>query len=124
MSLQLLGLMRKANALAPGSDRAHEAISKGKAKLLILPKDAGERTHRNAENFLTGHSALMITAPYSNMEIAEAIGLGGCSMIAVTDAGFAEAFVKSLGDEYIETAEELARRRERTARRKNKKKGI
>lgn len=123
MSLKLLGLMRKANAIAPGTDRAHEAIQSGRAKLLILPEDAPERALKDARYFLQGHRTLEISVPYSASELGSAIGLGSCSMIAVTDIGFAEAFVKTLGEGAAETAQELARRKEKLARRKNKKKG-
>lgn len=123
MSLKMLGLMKKANALASGTDRVQEAFEKGRVKLLILPSDAPERAVRNAEYFIQGHRAEKITVPFTQIELAGAIGIGGCTMLAVTDIGFAEAFVKTLGTEYESVAEELAKRKEKYARRRNKKKG-
>ena len=39
-ALKLLGLMRRANAIQPGEDRAGEAVQAGKARLLLLASDA------------------------------------------------------------------------------------
>ena len=47
-ALKLLGLMRRANAIQPGEDRAGEAVQAGKAKLLLLASDAADNARRRA----------------------------------------------------------------------------
>ena len=96
MSLTLLGLMRRANAIEPGQDKAMAAVKTGKAKMLILPADATERAERNAAFATEGRRIKVLKVPYTNEEISHAIGIGGCTMLAITDKGFAGAFEKSL----------------------------
>lgn len=98
MNITFLGLMRRAGALEPGQDRALAAVGNGSAKLLILPKDAPERVKRNAQFAVEGRkNPKIVSVDWTNAEISEAIGIGGCTILAVTDKGFAEAFLKKLG---------------------------
>lgn len=125
--LSLLGLMRTASAIAPGEENAADAISKGKARLLLVAEDANEKAKNRAERYLEGRRALMIHLPYKNSEIAQAIGIGGCAMLAVTDMGFAKSLLKNLSEmypgKYEAEAEEMNRRFEKAERRKREKPG-
>lgn len=123
MNLSMLGLMRKANAVVFGEDKCQEALEKGKARLLIIPSDAKDKTKKNAEIISIGHSAPLITLPCTNKELASALGISSCAMLAVLDLGFADAFVKSLGDEFEETKSILKQKKEKISKRKNIKKG-
>ena len=40
---------------------------------------------------------MKLELPFSRKELSEALGVGDCTMAAVTDIGFAEAFVKLWG---------------------------
>ena len=98
MNISFLGLMRKAGVLEPGQDRALTAVKNGSAKLLILPSDVPERARRNAEFAAEGRKHLpIVNVDWTNAEISKAIGIGGCTLLAVTDKGFAEALLKKLG---------------------------
>jgi len=124
-ALGLLGLMRRARALEAGTDNACEAVRAGKAKLLLLSADINENARRKAENAANGRRVLVLPVHYSRIDLASALGLGECSMAAVTDIGFASAFVKMLAetkpDAYQFAAEELAKRNEKAMRRKKEK---
>ena len=48
-ALKLLGLMRRANAIQPGEDRAGDTVQAGRAKLLLLASDAADNARRKAE---------------------------------------------------------------------------
>ena len=126
-TLGMLGLMRKAGAIEIGTDRAEEAIGKGRARLVLIPSDASERARRNAELLLRGKSAVEIELPYMSAEMADAVGTGRFSMAVVTDLGFADAFLKKLAEsdpgKYGSISEEIARRTERARRRKTEKPG-
>ena len=52
--LHLLGLMRRANALAVGEVNTGSTARAGKAKLLLLASDASENARRRAEGFAAG----------------------------------------------------------------------
>ena len=125
--LGMLGLMKRSGSLETGFDRASEALKAGKVKLFILPTDAPERVRRNAETLLQGRNAELITATYTRSELAAAVGTEDCTCGAVTDIGFAGAFLKALNEKYPDRyAAELERvklRHEKVIRRKAEKPG-
>lgn len=122
-SLNLLGMMRKAGAIEIGETNAGAACKGGKAKLLILASDASDNARKRAAQFVNGRKTIMIDAPYTKEEISAKVGAGGCSMAAITDLGFASAFVKGLAEsepeKYTEAAEKLGARYDKAVRRKN-----
>ena len=121
-TLNLLGLMRKANAIAVGETNTGGAVRAGKAKLLLLAADASDNARSRARGFTHGRDIVTVTLPFTKDEIAAHVGVSGCAMAAITDIGFANAFIKSLAaavpDGYDESAAEIQRRFERADRRK------
>ena len=121
-ALKLLGLMRRANAIQPGEDRAGDTVQAGRAKLLLLSSDAADNARRRAEHLVNGRRAQLVELPFDRGELGEALGLGGCSMAAVTDLGFAGALTELLAaidpERYAELAAETDRRRSKAQRRK------
>ena len=63
-ALGLLGLMRRARAVEPGTDNACDAVRDGKAKLLILSADTTDNARRKAENVSNGCRVLLEPALY------------------------------------------------------------
>jgi ribosomal protein L7Ae-like RNA K-turn-binding protein len=124
-ALGLLGLMRRARAIEIGADNACDAVNDGKAKLLLLSADIADNARRKADNAANGRRVLVLPVHYTRGELAAALGLGDCSMAAVTDLGFANAFVKTLAaaapEQYGEAAQELEKRNARAARRRKEK---
>ena len=134
-ALNLLGLMRKANAVQIGETDAGAAARAGSAKLLILASDASDNAKSRAKGFVYGKGIPLITVPFIKEEISAHVGKRGYSMAAVCDSGFADSFIKLLQlispGMYDETAQKIAaelarekqRRRERSAHEKNKRIG-
>ena len=123
--LGLLGLMRRANALSPGEDQAGDAVKAGKAKLLLFSSDVSDNARRKAENLSEGRNVQPVPLPFDRGELGAALGLGGCSMAAVTDLGFADALMRLLAaqwpEEYAEAAQRVRERSEKAVRRKTQK---
>lgn len=121
-TLNLLGLMRKANAISVGETNTGGAVRAGKAKLLLLASDASDNARSRARGFMHGRDVVTVTLPFTKDEIAAHVGVSGCAMAAITDIGFANAFMKSLAaavpEGYDESAAEIQRRFERADRRK------
>ncbi len=121
-TLNLLGLMRKANAIAVGETNTGGAVRAGKAKLLLLAADASDNAQSRVRGFTHGRDIVTVTLPFTKDEIAAHVGVSGCAMAAITDIGFANAFMKSLAaavpDGYDESAAEIQRRFEKADRRK------
>ena len=123
--LGLLGLMRRAGAIAPGEDQTADTVRAGKGRLLLLASDVSDNARRKAENLSAGRSVELVPLPFDRETLGAAIGLGSCSLAAVTDLGFAQAFAGLLADQWPETYGELAARvsarSEKAARRKLQK---
>ena len=121
-ALGLLGLMRRARALEPGTDSACDAVRDGKAKLLLLSADINDNARRKAENVSNGRRVLVQNVHYSRSELASALGLADCSMVAVTNIGFANALAKILAandsQRYGELSAELEKRNSKAERRR------
>ncbi len=121
-TLNLLGLMRRANAIAVGETNTGTAARAGKAKLLLIAADASDNAKHRAEGFINGRNAIKIELPFTKAELSGALGLPGCSMAAVTDMGFSNALIKLLNElsegKYQAEAEELGKRFEKAERRK------
>lgn len=134
-ALNLLGLMRRANAVQIGETDTGSAVRAGSARLLILASDASDNAKKRAEGFVYGRGIPLITVPFRKDEISAHAGRSGCSMAAVCDTGFADAFMKLLliisPGMYEDTAQTISaeldrekqRRREKTAHEKNKRIG-
>ena len=123
--LNLLGMMRRANAITIGEDKAAEIVRAGKAKLLLLASDVSENAARKAENLANGRNVQLLSLPFDREELGSALGVGGCSVAAVTDLGFASAWMKLLAaqwpERYAEAAKAVEDRRDKAIRRKNQK---
>ena len=121
-TLGLLGLMRRAGAIAIGMDNTADAVRAGKARLLLLSTDAAESARRKAEFLTNGRSVMTVELPCTREELAACLGVSGCAAAAVTDLGFANALMKALAAEdperYGPIAQETERRCEKAARRR------
>lgn len=126
--LGILGLMRKAGAVVLGEDDSSAAVLAGKGRLLILPSDAGEKKKERASRYVDGRSCELVSLPYSEKELSEAVGVGGCTMAAVTDIGFADSLMKQLAasdpDRYGQSADAVHEKLLRITRRKTEKPGV
>ena len=123
--LGLLGLMRRASAISPGEDQAAEAVRAGKGKLLLLASDVSDNARRKAENLAAGRSVEPVLLPFDRETLGAALGLGSCSVAAVTDLGFAQTLTGLLAaqwpEDYGPLAQRVRERREKAARRKLQK---
>ena len=121
-ALGILGLMRRANAIQVGETNTGDAVKAGKAKLLLLAQDASDNAVHRAEGFTYGRNVTLVTLPYDKAELSSALGLPGCSMAAVTDIGFANAFMELMvqadAEKYAEAAEEIKKRFDKAKKRK------
>lgn len=68
-ALRLLGLARRARLLEIGEEPVGIVCRSGKAKLLLVAKDAGDHTFRRARSFVSGSKCPYICAPYTKDEL-------------------------------------------------------
>lgn len=70
-ALNLLGLMRKANALRIGEEETGAAVREHEAKLVLLASDASPNARKRASGYMYGSKAPLITVPFTKEEISE-----------------------------------------------------
>lgn len=124
-ALNLLGLMRKANATQIGEADTGAAAKAEQAKLILLAADASDNAVGRAEGFVYSRNIPLIKSPFTKDEISSHVGKSGCSMMAICDLGFADALLKILSTispgEYDATAKAVADRLEKEKRSKKEK---
>jgi ribosomal protein L7Ae-like RNA K-turn-binding protein len=95
--MQLLGLARRAGAVAPGTEAVREAIRGGKARLVLMADDASQAQLDKIGRTL--HSRPIPRARLGDRgTLGAAVGLAPLSAVAVTDAPLAARVVAELGD--------------------------
>lgn len=111
-SLQLLGLCRKAGAIAVGEEPVGAAARSGKARLILVAEDAADHTFRRAKSFSTVGKCAFIRVPHTKDELGGVLGRGACALAAITDVRLAQSFLRSLNqpEKYAELQADLDRR--------------
>ena len=95
--MQLLGLARRAGAVAPGTEAVRQAVRAGEARVVLFAGDASPAQLGKIERTLKDRS--IPTARVGDREtLGAAVGLAPLSAVAVTNASLAEQVVAELGD--------------------------
>ncbi|MDR0314499.1 MAG: ribosomal L7Ae/L30e/S12e/Gadd45 family protein [Oscillospiraceae bacterium] len=89
--LNMLGLCKRANRLNAGHDSSFDSISKNKAKLCLITKDASDRLKKEFERTISfdKRDIPLIVLDYTMDQIYSAIGTKAV-VITVNDEGFAK----------------------------------
>ena len=90
----LLGLALRAGKLAVGEEPVREALAGGKARTVLLARDASDRTRRKVEPKLG--DVPLTTLEATKETLGQALGRASCAICAVTDKGFAQSLSKHL----------------------------
>ena len=131
-ALRLLGLARKARRLEIGEEPVGIACRSGKARLLLVARDAGDHTFRRARSFVSGSKCPYVCVPFTKDELGDGLGCNACALCALLDPAFAKSFLEALGEEGLDeiltqltmqTQRMQKRRQEAEAHRKNVKMG-
>jgi len=107
--MALLGLARRAGAVAPGTGSTRRALKEGRARLVLLAQDASE-TQRDKVMKLLRHGTTPRATLGTRRELGLAVGSAPVSAVAVTDGEFAKELVARLGVEPVISVENGTRR--------------
>lgn len=123
-ALNYLGLARKAGLCELGEEPVGAITRAGKARLVVVAKDASDHTWRRALSFVAGTSQPCLRLPFTKDEIGLAVGRTSLAIAAFTDPALALAFVKALGqpEKHSQLLEELEERTRRTRQRQKEAK--
>jgi ribosomal protein L7Ae-like RNA K-turn-binding protein len=105
-ALGLLGLGARARRLAIGVDAAREALRRGVAEALVLPKDASTRARERLAP-LAGHRAVTVFTGPDADALGRALGHPPVHGVAVLDRQLARGLKRYLA---VETQRETAGR--------------
>ena len=97
-ALSLLGLARRAGKLSLGHDATLASVKAKRAALVILSADASERHIRSLRG--AGYAGPLASLPQSADELSAAVGKN-CCILALEDAGFGAALMKTIREEDI-----------------------
>lgn len=120
--LSLLGLALRGGRLAVGDEPSALAAEAGRARLILLAADAGERTVRRGTRLAEEGRCLLLTLPWSKTELGGALGRSSAAVAALTDTGLANALAQKLAALDPERYGETARRMELKLRRAQERK--
>ena len=120
--LSLLGLALRGGRLAAGDEPTALAAQGGKARLVLLASDAGEKTLRRGTHLAEEGNCLILTLPFSKAELGGALGRSSTAIMALTDLGLANALAQKLAaldqERYGETAQRMELKLRRAQERK------
>lgn len=89
----LLGLATRAGKTVFGTEACIQALEKNKIKLIIIAKDAAERTKMNFKN-ICNKSNVPILEYLSAEEISKSIGKNNKAVVGIKDTNFSKEIIK------------------------------
>lgn len=95
-ALALLGMARRAGALAYGTGSTRRALKEGRARFILFAQDASE-TQREKVMKLLRHGRTPRATFGTREALGSAVGVAPVSAVAVTDKEFAKELVSRLG---------------------------
>ena len=96
--MALLGMARRAGAVASGTGSTRRAVKEGRARLVLFAQDASE-TQRDKVMNLLRHGQTPRATVGTREALGSAVGSAPVSAVAVTDKEFAKELVARLGAE-------------------------
>ena len=95
--LRLLGLARRAGAVAAGTGRTKQALGSSMAKLVLVATDASAVQLQKLEGLIRRRSVPRAVLG-DRVALGAAVGAPPLSAVAVTDARFAEQMLRRLAN--------------------------
>ncbi len=97
--MSYLGLAQRAGRIVSGTDAVHRELDKGVC-LLIVARDASERTARHWNEYAAGAGVPLLRAG-TCAALGSAIGKSPKAVVAVTEEGFCAAITKAIEQQAI-----------------------
>ena len=94
-ALRLVGLARRAGAVAPGTDAVRRAIREGEAQLILMASDASSVQLDKIRSTLNNRAIPQRYLGDRNA-LGEAVGLGPLAAVAITAGPLAERLIEEL----------------------------
>ena len=99
-ALSFLGLCKKAGKLLTGEDGVSGAARSGEAALIMTAADTASNTKKKALNLSAWNDTPHVQLPWDKDTLGELLDKRVCAILALTDQGLADAFLKKLRAQY------------------------
>ena len=121
-TMNYLGIARKSGNIELGEENVKTLVKAGKARLVLLARDASEGVTQRVGGYVFGFHAPVVTLPYTKTELGGALGRAQCAVCALRDLGLARSLAEALaaehGEAYAGAAEALGKTQARITARK------
>lgn len=98
----VLGLARKAGALACGTHAVLDAVRAGKALLVLAANDISANTEKQVRDKTAFRSVPLEVLPFGAAELGHCIGKSETAAVALLEQGFVRSYRKACGAEQRE----------------------
>lgn len=94
-ALRLLGLARRAGAVAPGTEAVRRALRDGEALLILMAEDASSVQMKKIRT-MQDHGSIPRVTLGDRATLGAALGVAKLSVVAVTQASLANRLIEEL----------------------------
>ena len=94
----IIGLAKRAGALAIGTEAVIEAVRKGKAKLVLAACDVSENTAKRLQDKASYRGVPLERIPIGMGELGRLIGKDHAAAVALLQEGFVRSYRKAIQD--------------------------
>lgn len=92
----VIGLSRRAGALAIGTEQVIEAVRKGKAQLVLVASDVSENTAKQLRDKTSYRNVPLEAIPLDMRALGHLIGKDHAAAVALLQEGFVHAYRKAV----------------------------
>lgn len=96
-AMSLLGLANRARKVISGEELVLKDIKSGRAKLVLLSKDASQNTSKRIQDKCLYYNVPVVLVD-NREELGSAIGKEARVVVAISDTGFAKKLTTLLGE--------------------------
>lgn len=94
----IIGLAKRAGALAVGTEQVIEAVRKGKAKLVLVASDVSENTEKRLRDKASFRNVPLEFLPIDMGVLGHLIGKDHAAAVALLQEGFVRSYRKAMQD--------------------------
>ena len=95
----MLGLAYRGRMIVCGTDISCDAVRAGKAKILLVSKDASKNTKKRVFNCAEYYEVYCAELPLTSGQVSDCLGKSGlCAALAVTERNMANGIMKLINE--------------------------
>lgn len=93
----IIGLAKRAGALAVGTEQVIESVRKGKARLVLVASDVSENTAKRLQDKASYRNVPLEALPMDMSALGHSVGKDHAAAVALLQEGFVRSYRKAKG---------------------------